>query len=494
MAPTRRPHRWRTATAVALAATVLAGTIPTAAADPAPSDDDVETAHQAVVDAAASVAAMDVRLAELAAAQDVAYAALETAAEAYNQAVVDHDAAVLAADDATERSTTANERAEESRTLLVGLARDSSRSGSGLDRIGMYLTADGLEDAVSASDAMALVGTKADKAVQQYQADSTVAETLQGLADQAVADQADAKAAADAALQAAADAQADADQAVAHADAERAVLLGQLAEARSTSVAVEAARQDALAAERAARDEAAARDRIEAQVPAHPAAGTAPSPGASPAAGAAPTSPTAPAPTVPAPTRPAPAAPAPARPAVTPAPPAVAPAPARPAPAEPAAAPAAPAPPAPAPAAPPAPTVPVGGGLGSGSSRGSAGQGQAAVDWARSQVGVPYGWGGTGPGSYDCSGLTSKAWAAAGLSINRTSRDQYRQAQKISLSSMRPGDLVFWANNTNDPSTITHVAMYAGNGQIVEASRPGVPVRVTAMRWDSRLMPFAGRP
>ena len=59
---------------------------------------------------------------------------------------------------------------------------------------------------------------------------------------------------------------------------------------------------------------------------------------------------------------------------------------------------------------------------------------------------------------------------------------------------MRPGDLVFWATNPNDVSTIFHVAMYIGNNQIVEAAQPGIASRVTHMRWNSTLMPYAGRP
>lgn len=85
------------------------------------------------------------------------------------------------------------------------------------------------------------------------------------------------------------------------------------------------------------------------------------------------------------------------------------------------------------------------------------------------------------------------AWRNAGVGINRTSRDQYKGVLKISYDQLRPGDLVFWASNPNDPSTIYHVAMWAGGGQIVEASRPGVPVRVVPMRW-SGTMPYAGRP
>ncbi|KGM09125.1 hypothetical protein N869_08005 [Cellulomonas bogoriensis 69B4 = DSM 16987] len=115
------------------------------------------------------------------------------------------------------------------------------------------------------------------------------------------------------------------------------------------------------------------------------------------------------------------------------------------------------------------------------------------MEWALTQVGKPYVWGGTGPGGYDCSGLTMRAWQNAGVSINRTSRDQYKQVRKISYDSMRPGDLIFYGSNPANPDSITHVAMIIGGGQMVEASRPGVPLRVTPIRW-SGTMPFAGRP
>ena len=144
-------------------------------------------------------------------------------------------------------------------------------------------------------------------------------------------------------------------------------------------------------------------------------------------------------------------------------------------------------PPAPA----PAPSTPYG--LGTGTSRGSAAAGSAAVAWAQSKVGLPYVWGGVGPDGYDCSGLTMGAWRSAGVNLNRTSRDQYKQVLKISYDQLRPGDLVFWGSNPSDPNSIHHVAMWVGGGQIVEASRPGVPLRVTSMRW-SGTMPYAGRP
>ena len=480
------PSRRRATTALralfaacTVSALLVGGTALPAAADPTPSVDEVEAARQQAVDAATTVAAMDVRLAQLITSQETAFNAVATAGEAYNQAVVDHAAAVTTASDATSRSDAANVRAEASRVLLVGLARDSSRSGGGIDQLGMYLTATGFEDAVSTSDAMSLVGSKADSAAQQYQADSVVADTLQEFADRSVADQEAKRQAADDAFAAAQDAQVAADQAVAAAATERQTLLVQLAEARSTSVETESARQAGLEAERAALVEETARARVAQAAPAAEQPQT-PTPSATtPPSASQPASPVV-APPVAAPVTPPVATPPVATPPVV-APPVVA-------------------PPVVAPpvVTPPVVTPPVvkppSGGLGTGTSRGTAAQGEAAVAWAKGRVGIPYGWGGTGPGSYDCSGLTGGAWSSAGVNLNRTSRDQYKQVLKISLDSLRPGDLVFWGNNTSDPTSITHVAIYAGGNQMVEASSPGVPVRVTAMRWDSRLMPYGGRP
>ena len=494
----RTAARPRLLVVLTLTAMLATGTALPAAADPTPpppSQDEVDSARQSVVDAAASVAFMDVQMAELTARQDAAFNAAAAAGEAYIQAVVDFDAATVAAADAQTRSDSATGRAEESRKILVALARDSSRNGGGLAQLGTYLTADGITEAVSTANAMALVSSKSDKAAQQFQADSVVSSTLEGLAVQAVADLEAKKDAASAALEATQTTQAEADQAVATAAVDRESLLTQLAAARSTSIEVEQARQQGLQAERDAAAERLARDRVAAAAEASP--GT---PATPPAAGTTPPVTTAPAPV---PTTPgAPATTPPTVPTAAPpvAPPAVVPpttAPTTPPPAvRPTTPPVAPpvAPPVTPPVAPPVTPPAAGGGLGTGSSRSTAAQGQAAVDWAKTKLGLPYVWGATGPDSYDCSGLTSRAWGAAGISINRTSRDQYKQVLKISLDSMRPGDLVFWGNNPKDPSTITHVALYAGNNQIVEASKPGVPLRVTAMRWDNRLMPFAGRP
>ncbi|MCW2683867.1 MAG: uncharacterized protein JWP33_1780 [Blastococcus sp.] len=97
---------------------------------------------------------------------------------------------------------------------------------------------------------------------------------------------------------------------------------------------------------------------------------------------------------------------------------------------------------------------------------------QVAVDTALAQQGKPYAWGGTGPGGYDCSGLTSSAYRAAGVQIPRTSRAQSTAGVHVDRANLQPGDLIFFY----DP--IGHVGMYIGNGQMVHSSTYGQPVKV----------------
>ncbi len=134
-----------------------------------------------------------------------------------------------------------------------------------------------------------------------------------------------------------------------------------------------------------------------------------------------------------------------------------------------------------------------GGSSSGGTSTGSANAGETAVAWARTQIGKPYLWGGSGPSAYDCSGLTQQAWRQAGVSLAHSSRTQYTQVKKVPISDLRVGDLVFWASNTSDPSTIYHVALYAGGGTIVEAPAPGLTIRTASLRY-ANLMPYGGRP
>ncbi|HEY6744589.1 MAG TPA: NlpC/P60 family protein [Mycobacteriales bacterium] len=98
-----------------------------------------------------------------------------------------------------------------------------------------------------------------------------------------------------------------------------------------------------------------------------------------------------------------------------------------------------------------------------------------AVATARAQIGKPYVTGGNGPGSFDCSGLTKYAWAAAGVTIPRVSRDQYAAGVKVSRSELQPGDLVYFG------SPIYHVAIYIGGGQMITAPQPGEYVKYQAV-------------
>jgi peptidoglycan DL-endopeptidase CwlO len=95
-----------------------------------------------------------------------------------------------------------------------------------------------------------------------------------------------------------------------------------------------------------------------------------------------------------------------------------------------------------------------------------------AVQRALSQLGKPYVWGADGPGSFDCSGLMLYAWAASGRSLPHSSRSQFAGTKRVSVSAIRPGDLVFFGR------PIHHVGMYVGNGKMVEASRRGKPVKI----------------
>ncbi|MFG2634000.1 NlpC/P60 family protein [Streptomyces sp. NPDC048362] len=99
-------------------------------------------------------------------------------------------------------------------------------------------------------------------------------------------------------------------------------------------------------------------------------------------------------------------------------------------------------------------------------------QGEKAVRFATAQLGKPYVWGAEGPDSFDCSGLTSQAWAAAGHPVPRTSQEQWKQLRHVDVEDMRPGDLVIYFDDAS------HVGMYIGDGAIIHAPRPGRTVTV----------------
>jgi cell wall-associated NlpC family hydrolase len=112
-----------------------------------------------------------------------------------------------------------------------------------------------------------------------------------------------------------------------------------------------------------------------------------------------------------------------------------------------------------------------------------------AIEFARAQLGEPYVWGGAGPDSWDCSGLTMMAWRQGGISLPHYAAAQYQLTKHLTASQLRPGDLVFWGTS---PDTIHHVALYIGNDQIIQAPHTGDVVKVSPLfEWPPD---FFGRP
>jgi cell wall-associated NlpC family hydrolase len=116
--------------------------------------------------------------------------------------------------------------------------------------------------------------------------------------------------------------------------------------------------------------------------------------------------------------------------------------------------------------------------------------GSGAVQAARTQLGVPYVWGGETPGvGFDCSGLTQWAWGQAGVGIPRTAQAQYDAIVHVSLSDLEPGDLLFWNDGT---SSVQHVAMYVGGDTVIQAPETGENVSYASISNDGLV--GAGRP
>jgi peptidoglycan DL-endopeptidase CwlO len=113
-----------------------------------------------------------------------------------------------------------------------------------------------------------------------------------------------------------------------------------------------------------------------------------------------------------------------------------------------------------------------------------------AVATAEAQIGKPYVWGGSGPDSFDCSGLTAYAWRAAGVHLSHSAYTQWFETTRVPIDQIQPGDLLFFGKDGVE--SIHHNAIYVGGGQMVEASQTGVPIRYRG--WRSIDLVGAGRP
>jgi cell wall-associated NlpC family hydrolase len=115
----------------------------------------------------------------------------------------------------------------------------------------------------------------------------------------------------------------------------------------------------------------------------------------------------------------------------------------------------------------------------------ASGKALVAIRFACSKLGTPYQWGGTGP-RYDCSGLTQAAWAAAGVSLPRTTYEQWTVYTRVSYNQLRPGDLVFF------DASLGHMGMYLGAGKMIHAPHTGDVVKISDISSGSYRSQFQG--
>ncbi|MEV0416022.1 NlpC/P60 family protein [Streptomyces sp. NPDC050448] len=108
------------------------------------------------------------------------------------------------------------------------------------------------------------------------------------------------------------------------------------------------------------------------------------------------------------------------------------------------------------------------------------GSAAAIVNFARAQVGKAYISGGTGPSSFDCSGLVQAAYRQAGISLPRVSQDQSAEGTSVSLSALQPGDILYWGPR----GSAYHVAIYVGGGKFVGAQNPSTGIVERSLSYD----------
>ncbi len=423
------------AAAVTVAVTVTLGPAATADHhDPVPTQEQVDRAAGAVADKTRDVAA--IRTSLVLANQRLEHASMlaEVAAEKYNAATWHLSEARAEVKKADARAAAAKQAVADQRDDIAALVTQSYRGGAQLDQLNALFSTDGPSGVMDGYGAVHSVGDTMQAAFDRYRAANALAKvTVAKAADaRAKAEKmaAGARAARDRATSAANEAQAAASSIA----AEKSRLLGELATAQGISVRLATQRQSAL--EEQARERAAAAMRARAEKDAreraeqdardkanHPKHKHQPSPNPKPASDPSPD---------PAPSPPPSPSPSPS--------------------------------PSPAPSPPPA----------------SSGGASQAIAFAKAQIGEPYSWGASGPGSWDCSGLTMKAWASAGRSLPHWSVGQYQATSHISSSQLRPGDLLFWGSSSSS-SSIHHVAMYLGGGMMIHAPRTGQNVQIVSM-------------
>ncbi|GAA1859437.1 C40 family peptidase [Myceligenerans crystallogenes] len=422
---------------------------PTPTSTPAgPTAQDAADAAAAVDAGALDVAEAEAALAGLRAALRGAQIHVQSAAADYQEAAVALAAAEQEVRDARAAADRAAQAEERSRSTLAGVYRTTRHSAvpdGVLGSLEVVLDAENVDDLIGQDAAERAVARKLAAALSGYAEARAASESADARWSAAREARAEAKREAEAAYQAAQEAVEDLERRTEVVERDRAVLIERLARLRDTSVQIEREREAARAAAEQAAREAAAREALAAAEAAEAEAAQAEADRS--LEGDAEHEPA----PVPAPENDPPGYDPPSYD-----PPSI-----------------------------PDPGIQV--------PEGDAAQGQLAVGWARTRIGAPYRLGAAGPVYYDCSGLTSEAWRAAGTWITRTSRSQYLAVSHVGYAALRPGDLIFYGTDGTDPQSIYHVAMYTGDGRMIEAVMPGVPLRETNLRLDGA-MPYAGRP
>ena len=418
-------------------------------AQAAPSEEEIAAAKAAEEAASMSVAEIEVKLAEVNATAATATQNAQIAGEDLNEAQIALNAATATANKASADADAAEAAFQEGKQQIASVAQATYRNGGGsLDAIAPYLEADGLRGVETKQVGINSFSSSAEAKMQNVAALEQVAKVTRDAANTALDNQKKAtdevQARTDAANKAATDAQTQANIVAAQRDA----YVKELATKQNTTVDLINQREASLAAERTAAERAAA-EQASAAVAAADSQRRADTP--APAADATPEAP-----------------------ASSPAPDASA----------------APAEEAPAPAyEEPAPAYEEPDDEEPSYSYGGA---STAIATAMTYLGVPYVWGGESYGGVDCSGLTMLAWESAGVDLPHLSRAQYGYGTHVSLGDMEAGDLIFWSSDGTQ-SGIYHVAMYLGDGEMIEAPTFGVPVRVTGVYSWGSLMPYAVR-
>lgn len=447
--PARRPVRL--ALALALSGALAACAATAAAADPGPggvfpSQQQVDRARAAAASTAGRVAALDARFAASQARLSQVQTEAAAASEAYNGARVALQKRVAEADAARGRAASAQRLADAASLEVRQYAAAVYQQGGSLGDLEAFLSSKGPQELLDRAASLEAVGAARNRTLQRASATSVVADTMRRQAAVAEAQQLAAARRAETARRSAQAQASSVAAATAQIQREQQAVATELASLRNTSVALERQRQDGLRAAAQARAAAAAaaqqarlaaaRAQAARSAAAHQAAARARAEAARQAAAAA-------------------EAERAAREAAN-----------RPTPK-----------PKPTPEPPPPPPPSSNGGV------------SAVLAYARAQIGKPYQWGGEGPGSFDCSGLTMMAWRQAGVYLSHYTGAQWAETARVPISDLRPGDLVFYGSSGESSH---HMGLYIGGGQMVEAPYTGTTIREASI-YRSDLLPYGGR-